>query len=112
MEECFPQACNDLDPCTGNSCLSPGAGCSFWDWPEGTPCNDGLLCTVDPTCNADGKCVGELSPDLDGDSYCDLIDPDDDDDGLLDEEDNCPVNPNPDQADEDQDGTGDACEKP
>ena len=36
--------------------------------------------------------------------------PDDDDDGVLDVDDNCPATPNPDQADGDSDGVGDACD--
>ena len=37
-------------------------------------------------------------------------DPDTDDDGIPDEEDNCPETPNPDQADADGDGFGDVCD--
>lgn len=35
-----------------------------------------------------------------------------DDDGVGDDRDNCPETPNPDQADSDGDGTGDACQQP
>jgi hypothetical protein len=36
--------------------------------------------------------------------------PDTDDDGLVDNDDNCPAHPNPAQADEDEDGVGDLCD--
>lgn len=48
---------------------------------------------------------------LAGKGYCEVIAPvDSDGDGILDSEDNCPNTPNPDQADSDGDGVGDACE--
>ena len=39
-----------------------------------------------------------------------MCDPDDDNDGVLDEVDNCPVTANPGQGDADTDGIGNACE--
>ncbi len=39
------------------------------------------------------------------------VNEDDDGDGVLDKNDNCPDKPNPDQTDEDENGIGDACEK-
>jgi len=36
---------------------------------------------------------------------------DDDGDGIANPDDNCPSKPNPDQADRDNDGTGDYCEE-
>jgi hypothetical protein len=46
----------------------------------------------------------------DEDDWGDLCDDDDDNDGVLDDADNCPLNVNPDQADYDLDGIGDACD--
>lgn len=49
-------------------------------------------------------------PDSDGDGLEDACDPDDDNDGIHDGVDNCPLTPNADQADFDGDGLGDACD--
>ncbi|HHQ47987.1 MAG TPA: hypothetical protein ENK19_03790, partial [Acidobacteria bacterium] len=51
-----------------------------------------------------------FTPDLDGDGIRDSVDDDRDGDGVLDASDNCPDTANPDQADCDADGTGDACD--
>jgi len=44
------------------------------------------------------------------DSICDGLDLDDDNDGILDVQDNCPQTANGNQADSDGDGLGDACD--
>jgi hypothetical protein len=67
-------------------------------------CGDGSTTVPSPT-----LCPREK--DLCGDVFIDLEDLplDADDDKKIDPGDNCPVNPNPEQADHDGDGVGDAC---
>ena len=54
--------------------------------------------------------VDEGYPDIDGDNVADCGDTDDDNDGIHDELDNCPVDANADQSDVDDDGLGDVCD--
>jgi len=61
----------------------------------------------------DNNCDGEVDEgfgDRDGDGIKDCVDLDDDGDGIKDMIDNCPAVYNPDQADRDHDGAGDACD--
>jgi len=51
-----------------------------------------------------------LAPNNDGDSRPDCVDPDDDNDGVLDAGDNCHFNFNTNQLDTDNDGAGDVCD--
>lgn len=66
--------------------------------------------------DTDGDGLGDacdatpLGPDNDGDGDPDATDPDDDNDGVLDEGDNCPLVRNPTQLDFDGDGIGHACD--
>jgi len=54
--------------------------------------------------------VDEGFVNTDGDTMANCVDPDDDNDGVLDAADNCPLTFNPDQADFDLDGIGDTCD--
>jgi hypothetical protein len=61
----------------------------------------------------DNDCDGLIDEgfaNTDGDSLADCVDPDDDNDGVPDAIDNCPLVPNPDQADADGDHIGDVCD--
>jgi hypothetical protein len=91
-----------LDNCPGDPAKTdPGTcGCGTPDTDsdaDGTPdCND--LCPDDPNKVAPGNCgCGTPDTDTDGDGVADCLD-------------NCIDTPNPDQADADGDGIGDACD--
>ena len=79
---------------------------------------EGPVCDATPpaeeTCDGvDNDCDGEIDDgqlDTDLDGTCDGMDDDDDGDGVIDDEDVCPLTPDPDQADADGDGQGDACD--
>ena len=61
----------------------------------------------------DNDCSGEVDegyPDGDGDGLADCVDGDDDDDGVSDAQDNCPLAANPEQVNSDSDLLGDACD--
>jgi len=67
---------------------------------------DGIPDTGD-SCPKQPETHDPVSPDQDGDG---CPDPDNDNDGVDDENDNCPNTYNPNQADTDNDGTGDPCD--
>ena len=109
-----PKNCDDGNPCTNDSCVAGNC--------VNTPknCDDGNPCTVDSCVG--GNCVNTPKDCDDGDpcteDCCDAgtgqcqhsHEPDRDNDGIRDDCDNCPDDHNPDQADSDGDGVGDACE--
>ena len=120
-----PKVCeDDGNPCTRDLCDPQTGDCIHPAKADGTPCaDDGNVCTNDVCQN--GTCVHPAKPDGapcpdDGDPCTDDIcengecvhshEPDRDGDDVRDDCDNCPDDYNPDQADSDEDGTGDACE--
>ncbi len=85
-----------------------------------SPTGSESVCGLDPAQDPDGDGVlsGDdpapwdptICGDWDGDGYDDCFDYDVDDDGILDDADNCPNDPNPNQDDLDGDDIGDACD--
>lgn len=100
-DACDEEECDGLDN-DGNGVADDG----FPDRDE-----DGVADCVD-------RCPGAPDIDGDGDGIVDCVDPcpgdptpDTDHDGFCDADDNCPNTYNPDQADTDEDGVGNACER-
>ena len=126
--------CDDGDFSTGNDTWTSACTCQGQPYDcnavpggpamPGTPCDDGDPLTTGDRWTTACECMG-LVPDcagvlgggaaIDGCGVCAggttgiAPDPDSDADGVLDCEDNCPDHFNPDQADEDVNGVGDAC---
>jgi hypothetical protein len=93
---------NEFGTCEGlNACA---AGVFMCDAKEAAPdiCNG-----FDDNCDLS---VDEGFLNTDGDEHADCVDPDDDDDLVIDEEDNCSLDANPEQEDHDLDLIGDACD--
>ncbi len=94
----------DLELCTRDVCDGAGS-CVHPPEPDGLACDDTDACTAPDQCAA-GSCSGAALPDLDGDGSCDLIDDDDDGDGVADAGDADPLDPTI-CADADGDGCDD-----
>ncbi len=93
------------------SASASGGSMTDWDTYEGTftATDDSTIIAFEDTASSDG--VGTL---LDNAVLCLVSEPivDTDTDGVADDDDNCPRVANPDQADSNENGTGDACEIP
>jgi len=67
---------------------------------------DGFWDTEEVNCGSDPEDASDYPVDTDGDGRCDAMDNDDDDDGVVDNDDDFPLDPN-EQTDTDNDGVGD-----
>ena len=94
------------DPDDDNDGVNDDVDCQ----PKNFEVHPGAPETCDGQDNDCDTIVDENFSNADGDALADCVDPDQDNDGLLNELDNCPLVWNPDQADDDGDGVGDPCE--
>jgi hypothetical protein len=118
-------ACQDVltaDGGTSAQCVPPRTACentnAFGTCAGVLSCQEGGPACVGPVpameeCNlVDDNCNGQTDEgfaNTDGDALADCVDPDLDNDGILNPLDNCPLVYNPAQEDSDGDGVGDAC---
>lgn len=105
-------------PILGQSCDSPGDADLCATGVFACDGDGGMECAGDEpvieVCNGvDETCEGQIDEgfsDADQDGEADCVDPDDDGDGVVDGEDNCPLVANPGQEDVDANGEGDVCD--
>jgi hypothetical protein len=117
----LPEVCDGVSPVCPTNAFKPVQVCR----PAAGPCDHEETCSgVGPACPADTleppsttcrpaatACdVPELCTGTSVDCPADTGEPDGDLDGVCDQEDLCPLIPDPDQADGDLDGVGDACD--
>lgn len=104
--------CDNIAACDSSLGCSDcqAAGCNWTDGTCAASCVDGSYC-FGPDGPADGCPIAPPCDDVDADGVCDDVDEDIDGDGVVNSEDNCPDVANPDQADANGNGEGDACEQ-
>ena len=98
----------------GDVCDEDDDNDGYSDIDDCDPLDSSINPDASEVCNGlDDNCNGEIDEgfaDTDSDGLADCVDTDDDQDGVFDSTDNCPLISNPDQTDSDQDGIGDACD--
>jgi hypothetical protein len=98
----------------GNACDPDDDNDGTPDANDCAPLNPAISPTATEVCNGiDDDCDGlvdEGFPNSDNDNMANCVDPDDDNDGVPDANDNCPLVANPGQQNSDADPAGDACD--
>jgi hypothetical protein len=64
-----PDCSSSADACNSGLCTEPAGACVPDPLPNGTPCGNALICSLQDACSA-GACL-PTSPDSDGDGVCD-----------------------------------------
>lgn len=95
---------NEYGTCPGEQLCQGAQG---WSECEAAPPGPEKCDGLDNDCNGS---IDDGFSDTDDDGLADCVDTDDDNDGINDEEDNCPMQSNPGQYDFDEDGAGNACD--